>query len=244
MTKIETAVILAAGLGSRLLDRTKEMPKAFLEIDGVSLIERSIALLLKQGITKIIIGTGYLHEHFERLKKKYPMTVTCRNKDYASTGSMYTLYNLGDMISGPFLLLESDLLYESKALELILSDPTEDIILASTATHSGDEVYIQRSTDGFLVDMSKDKSKLRNPDCELVGINKISFPLFEKLVFASEQQYLKGNKSIHYEDAFVSVSKKENISVKVIDNLAWCEIDDESHLQRALTMVYPTIINK
>jgi 2-aminoethylphosphonate-pyruvate transaminase len=243
MTKIDTAVILAAGLGTRLLDKTKEKPKAFLEIDGVSLIERSITLLLGQGITKIIIGTGYLYEHFERLKTKYPMIVTCLNVDFASTGSMFTLYNLRSLLSGPFLLLEGDLLYESKALEVLLSDDREDIILASTATHSGDEVYIQRSHDGFLVDMSKDKNKLKNSDCELVGINKISFPLFEKMALAPEQQYRKGNRAIHYEDAFVAVSEKNNIFVKVIDNLAWCEIDDENHLQRALTMVYPKIKN-
>lgn len=243
MTKIDTAVILAAGLGSRLLDRTKEKPKAFLEIDGVSLIERSIKSLLNQGITKIIIGTGYLHEHFERLKIKYPMIVTCRNIDFASTGSMFTLYNLRHLINGSFLLLESDLLYESKALEILLSDTTEDVILASTATHSGDEVYIQRSKDGFFVNQSKDKSQLKNPDCEMVGINKISLPLFENMVMASEQQYEKGKMAIHYEDAFVAVSEKEKIFVKVMDNLAWCEIDDESHLLRALTMVYPRILN-
>ena len=44
---IDTAVILAAGLGSRLKERTKEMPKAFLEIDGFTLIERSINNLLE-----------------------------------------------------------------------------------------------------------------------------------------------------------------------------------------------------
>jgi 2-aminoethylphosphonate-pyruvate transaminase len=243
MSNIDTAVILAAGLGSRLLDKTKERPKAFLEIDGISLIERSIALLLKQGITKIIIGTGYLHEHFDRLKEKYPMIITHRNPDFATTGSMFTLYNLKHLISSPFLLLESDLLYESNALELLLLDAMDDIILASTATYSGDEVYIQRTREGFLVRVNKDKSKLVNPDCELVGINKISVSLFHKMILASEQLYTMGNRALHYEDVFVAVSEKENIFVKVIDNLAWCEIDDESHLQRALTLIYPRIAN-
>src|SRR5687767_14048614 len=104
-SKVTTAVILAAGLGYRLKHHTQAQPKGFLEVDGMSLIERSISTLLGAGITEIIMGTGYLHEHFEALKKKYPLK-TFRNVDYSVTGSMYTLYVLKDLINNPFLLLE------------------------------------------------------------------------------------------------------------------------------------------
>ena len=59
------------------------------------------------------------------------------------TGSMYTLYVVRDLVKGPFLLLESDLLYDPAALNICYLIPDEDIILASGKTHSGDEVYIQ-----------------------------------------------------------------------------------------------------
>jgi 2-aminoethylphosphonate-pyruvate transaminase len=241
MIDVKTAVILAAGLGSRLKDRTKEMPKAFLEIGGQSLIERSIQSLLNKGINRIIIGTGYLSHHFDRLKIKYKQLETYRNAEFATTGSMFTLFNLRHLIDQPFLLLEGDLLYDPIALNHLLADSGEDIILASTATHSGDEVYIQRSPGGFLEDMSKDKSKLKNSDAELVGISKVSVETLQDMVAFSDAQYEKGNKAIHYEDALVGISTKKNIFVKVIDNLAWCEIDDEDHLERALRLVYPRI---
>ena len=86
---IRTAVILAAGMGTRLGGFTKEQPKGFLEIDGQSLIERSIRNLIDHGITDIIIGTGYFHEHFDLLRQKFPGVTTCRNEDFAVTGSMY-----------------------------------------------------------------------------------------------------------------------------------------------------------
>ncbi|WP_350066981.1 hypothetical protein [Fulvivirga sp.] len=57
----------------------------------------------------------------------------------------------------------------------------------------------------------------------------------------AEAQYKIGNKEIHYEDDFVGISKDINILIKKVDDLAWCEIDDEHHLQRALTQVYPKI---
>src|SRR6188768_2597780 len=100
---VTTAVILAAGLGTRLKHHTKAQPKGFLEVDGMSLIERSITNLTRSGITEIIIGTGYLHKHFDLLKEKYPVT-TFRNVDYKETGSMFTLYVLRHLIKGPFLL--------------------------------------------------------------------------------------------------------------------------------------------
>jgi 2-aminoethylphosphonate-pyruvate transaminase len=241
MSTITTAVILAAGLGSRLKDRTKERPKGFLEIDGQSMIERSIQALISRGINRIIIGTGYLHEHFDALKTKFPQIVTHRNEWFATTGSMHTLYSLQHIIDQPFLLLESDLLYEGAALDHLLSDATPDIILASGATHSGDEVYIQHSREGYLQNMSKDRTSLDHVEGELVGISKISLPTYKKMTLFAEQKAAAGNRTIHYEDALVGVAANQNISVKVIEDLAWCEIDDESHLQRALEWVYPKI---
>ena len=49
---------------------------------------------------------------------------------------------------------------------------------------------------------------------------------------------------MHYEDAMVGLSGEQDIAIKVIDDLAWCEIDDENHLQRALSIVYPKILER
>lgn len=239
--RVNTAVILAAGLGSRLKERTKEMPKAFLEVDGVALIHRSIQQLLKSGITRIIIGTGYLNHFFDDLKDTYPEIETCRNKDFASTGSMYTLYNLKHLLDSDFLLLEGDLLYEPLALKTLLEDSNKDIILASGKTQSNDEVYIEADSNWNLVNMSKKVPELKHISGELVGISKISINTFKAMCDYAEAQYKVGNREIHYEDDFVGISKDINILIKKIEDLAWCEIDDEHHLQRALNQVYPKI---
>ena len=244
MTRVDTAVILAAGMGTRLKGYTKERPKGFLEIDGDTLIERSIKHLLDNGISRIIIGTGYFHEHFDDLKKKFPGITTLRNVEFATTGSMFTLYVVRNLIDGPFLLLESDLLYDPAALTYLLSDSKEDIVLASDATHSGDEVFIQHSSSGFLQNMSKNRALLSHIDGELVGISKISLALLNKMVSFASGHYANGNTLMHYEDALVGSSVDHDIFIKVVKGLAWCEIDDESHLQRALDLVYPRILQR
>jgi len=243
-SNIRTAVILAAGMGTRLGGITKEQPKGFLEIDGQSLIERSIANLINHGINDIIVGTGYFHEHFDSLRLKFAGLITCRNDEYAVTGSMYTLYVLRNLVKSPFLLLESDLLYEPASINYLLSDPTDNIILASGPTNSGDEVFIQQSPSGLLQNMSKDKTILKHIEGELVGISKLSLTALEKMITFSESHFSQGRKKMHYEDAMVGVAADQDILIKVIKDLAWCEIDDENHLQRALSVVYPKILER
>lgn len=241
MRQPRTAVILAAGLGSRLGDLKEEKPKAFVKIGGTELIHRSVRQLIAQGIKSIIIGTGYRNEYFDELRNEYPEVKTFRNERYAETGSMYTLYVLQHLIDGPILLLEGDLLYESKALEFLLSDSRENIILASTATHSGDEVFIQSNSEGLLQKMSKDKNQLKNVDGELVGICKLSAEALSLMFEHAKGTYSTNQYQMHYEDTLVGVSDVVDLHVRVEDDLAWCEIDDGMHLKRAIEHVYPKI---
>ncbi|MEQ8361608.1 MAG: phosphocholine cytidylyltransferase family protein [Cyclobacteriaceae bacterium] len=241
---IDTAVILAAGLGSRLGALKENKPKAFVEVGGVTLIDRSIQLLIDKGISQIIIGTGYVNEEFDGLRLRYPQLVTLKNPIYDKTGSMYTLYLLQELIKGPFLLLEGDLLYEPAALDYVLDDEQDNIILASDATLSGDEVFIQSSSEGLLEQMSKDKGKLTRTSGELVGISKLTLTALKTMATFAKAQYDNNNYQIHYEDALVGVSGEMALNVKVVEDMAWCEIDDPSHFQRAISVVYPKILSR
>ncbi|NBV43179.1 2-aminoethylphosphonate--pyruvate transaminase, partial [bacterium] len=81
MTK--TAFILAAGFGSRLKERTKHRPKGFLEVEGTSLIDRSVARLRAAGITKIVLGVGYRGEVYEDWASGQPDITCVRNERFA-----------------------------------------------------------------------------------------------------------------------------------------------------------------
>jgi 2-aminoethylphosphonate-pyruvate transaminase len=238
-----TAVILAAGLGSRLKDRTARMPKGFLEIDGESLIERSVKQLLDLGIRQIIIGTGHASEHYEVFAARFPQVVCKRSDLYASTGSMYTFYNMRELLTGSLLLLESDLLYHPSGLQALLQHPSPDVILASGRTNSGDEVYIETGSHHRLFNMSKKPDDLHRIDAELVGISKLSSGTYRRM-FAYCESVAGSLPKLDYEHAMVAVSDEQHpIAVHKIDQYPWCEIDDEQHLQRALQQVWPRIKN-
>lgn len=237
----KTAVILAAGLGSRLKDRTVDMPKGFITVGGKSLIEQSVSKLLKVGIEKIIIGTGHVSDYYEKFAQNYPGTISCvRNTKYSETGSMYTLYNMRDYIDDGFLLLESDLLYDQSGLAVLQEIKEPDVILASGRTNSNDEVFIEATQNGNLIYMSKNGSELKNIYGELVGITKISHPTFEKMCRFAEKEF-PAKPKLDYEYVLVGVTSEIDILVKKVENYVWCEIDDEAHLRRAENDIFPKI---
>lgn len=238
---IKEAVILAGGLGSRLKDKTKTMPKGFLEIGGTAIVEQSVQKLLAHGIEKIIIGTGHCNEYYDRLAKKYPAIVTVKNERYAETGSMGTLECCAPLVTGSFLLLESDLIYDSIGLFTLINDERKNLILASGATHSGDEVYLQADADMRLTGLSKKKQDLHSILGELVGITKLT-----KVVLNNMCAYAKDHHNdlpkMEYEHALLKIAETDTVAVKKIEYYVWREIDDEDHLAMAVNDIYPHIV--
>ena len=240
---IKTAVYMAAGVGSRLKGHFDDKPKGFLNIGGIPIIERSIGILLNNGIERILIGTGYKSEYYESLAQKYRQVSCVKNSKYEVTGSFYTFSTMFDRVSEDFLLMESDLLFEQRSIPVLGGDPRPDVILASGRTGSGDEVYIEVDRNGCLVRMSKKRKDLQNIYGELVGISKLSFSTLDELRdWKNKNTEIAGK--CDYEFALSSISRRVPIAVNRIDDLVWAEIDDESHLKRAMQNVYPKIAEK
>jgi len=237
------AVILAAGMGTRLRDAHSGMPKGFVELDGRPIIEDSIRRLERAGISDIVIVTGYMAEHYEQLALRFEGLVrTVHNPEYEESGSMYSLYCARDVIDDDFLLLESDLVYESRALDVLINHEMSDAVLLSGATNAGDEVYVE-TAEGLLVAMSKDPQQLSAaPAGELVGISKISRGLFAIMKHLAAEAF---NASLFYDyetDCLVEAARNWGIACPVVADLAWGEIDDPSHLQRVRDEVLPRLV--
>lgn len=237
---ITTAVILAAGRGSRLGSITDDKPKGFVQIDNIHIIERSIRKLIGCGIDKIIIGTGYRSEMYEALVCKYPVIECIKNDNFIESGSMKTLLTVSPLIKDDFLLLESDLIYEFAALKTLLNSGYSDCILCSNPSGSMDEVFIETDDNCNLLALSKAREKLNRINGELVGISKVSRMALEKMC---EYQLNVADKlpKLDYEHAFTGIYDSIKFHVEMVENLVWCEIDDQSHLNRAKTLIYPKI---
>lgn len=237
---IRQAVIMAGGLGSRFGNKTKCMPKGFIEIENVPMVERSIIKLIQSGVEEIIIGTGHCNEYYDNLSKKYPIIKTVKNENYQNTSSMGTLAVCAPFVKGDFFLLESDLVYDSVGLKVLQNDYRQNVMLASGKSNSHDEVYLEADENAILTNVSKDKSSIKNVSGELVGITKLSKECLSDMVNFYNKD--SANIKIDYETVLKEISLvNKNIYVKKIEYYAWTEIDDETMLTRALKEIYPKI---
>ena len=254
MDRVKTAVILAAGMGSRLYDVTDDaMPKGFLEVNGKSLVERSIEKLRSIGIEKIYIVTGHLSQYYDELAEKYNYIETKRNRRYRTTGSMTSLAILENELKEDFLLLESDLIYEVYGLMKTSMYEKPDCVLLSGKTNSGDECYVE-VRDNNLYKISKDINEINEVYGELVGISKISVDLYKAMIkeyrkFMDNLKYseedkeseYKAKNKYDYESAIFDAAKHRKVGFLKIDNLLWGEIDDRSQLERVKSVILPRI---
>lgn len=242
------AVILAAGSGQRLRPVTEQLPKCLIQIREKTLLEYSLEALNNNGINEVIIVTGFLSDMIKKeignSYKDVKITYVI-NDSYDQTGSMFSLSQAKDAIKdNDILLLESDLLYDPKAIKTALNSPFKDCILVADLSNSGDEVYICVDENFRLTDLGKDipfENKITAIG-ELVGISKFSNEFLKRLFKRAEEDYLREEFLRHYEECVFSVDKSGYPVYAVLcKGLAWIEIDKQEDLERAVQEVYPQI---
>lgn len=241
MTAVASAVILAAGRGTRLAGEVSDRPKGLLRIGERPIIEESIVSLADAGIRDVILVTGHLAPLYEQFVRRFPAVRTVHNERFADSGSLYSLYQARSLLRGPFLLLESDLVYEPRALATLLEGPDEDAILVSGPTAAGDEVYVA-TEGGRLAGMSKRREELAGTIAgELVGITRMSAALFEIMCRYAGREFATTLMRDYETDALVAAGQERAIACPLVPDLVWGEIDDASHLARVREQVWPEI---
>jgi 2-aminoethylphosphonate-pyruvate transaminase len=234
------AIILAAGQGMRLRAVVDDRPKGLIEIGGEPLVARSIRLLRAAGIRRVTLVAGYRSSQYTRLLAHEAGVVVVENAGFATTGSMASLATALKVLTGDddLLVLESDIIYEPRALDVILQ--SHDTTLASGATGAGDEVWIH--TEGNrLRAMSKDRGVLRSVAGEFVGITHLSRAAADAMRDELETFVAAhGHARMDYETgALVAVAQRLPIVVALVADLQWGEIDDERHYARVMSMTWP-----
>ena len=234
------AVILAAGQGMRLQTVHGGLPKGLLPIGGAPLIQRSLGTLLACGVSRVVLITGYRASAYGAfLSDRFPSVEVRHNPDFAHTGSMHSLFMARNAVEQPFLLVESDLLYEPRAVIEMLGMPSGDHLLLSGATGQGDEVYAY-GAGGRLLQLSKDRLTHAPLQGEFVGISRLTPATLEAMCRHYESR--SGISSCYeYDDCLSDLSGAIRFNLHRIDDLRWGEIDDPAQYRRALDSLVPTL---
>ena len=226
----EKAIILAAGKSNFF-----ETPNALIEIDNQKVIERSINLLLKKKIKKIYIVCGYKSELFSYLETKYSQVQIIYNNDYEEKGSFYSLLTLKDICQEDIILLDSDIIYEEKALDYILESNRANAVLVSAEKGYKNESFIEEK-NGKLWNISKDLRELANYSGEMLGISKLSKNLLKDIFNLPVE-----NDKFSYEYAIKECGLENEIYTIHIDYLLWGEVSNAENYKQVKEYLYPSI---
>ncbi len=220
-------------MGTRFGEHTKLMPKGFIPFRGKAMVVRSIETLIECGIERIIIGTGYHKEYYEALQVQYPQVECCFSSRFAETNSMYTLWNCRELIGeDDFLLLESDLVFEKRAIECLLESPHESTMLITPVTKFQDQYYVEMNENNVLTNCSTDPNVLHYSG-ELVGIHKLTND-FYRTMCCEYSSIVEEKPKLGYEYELLDISKRiQPMKVLCVKDLQWYEIDDEQDLKFA-----------
>lgn len=235
---IKQAIILAAGCGSRLRPTlSDDLPKGAIEIENKAIIEQSINKLIDTGIEEIFIGTGHGASWYDDLATRYSQITCVKNDDFDQSGSMHTLSLLIPCMSKDALLLESDLLYETRCLQSVIDSPDPNVILATPLYNYGDEVFISTTPNNQLKTMSKNPPHNQTNPKVLSGISKCSYKLLQTL----QTLYIKKqNKNVDYEDILVEAGQNTPIYILYNKAIHAMEIDTHDHYEIAKRL-FPSI---
>ncbi len=234
------AIILAAGMASRLRPLTNDTPKCLLKIGERSLLQRSMDALIDNGITEFVIVTGYLHNKIEEfVKQQYPnINVSFIYNDvYDSTNNIYSLWLARPEADGKeILLLDSDLLYDAEIITRVLNAKSGNVL--TLIRHDLGEEEMKVVTDGGIEGDITEISKTCSPKDaigESLGIEKMSAPyttaLFKELEPMMNEEHLE---NVFYEKAFERLIPK-GYTYKVLDvtDLFSCELDTVEDFENA-----------
>lgn len=235
------AVILAAGMASRLRPLTDKCPKCLLTVGSRCLLQRTVDSILAAGIDRIAVVTGYRSGMIRSfLTENYPGTdfTFIDNADYQTTNNIYSLWLTKSFAAGnEFLLLDSDILFDGRIITRLLEK--EGSTLALNSHELGEEeIKVITGEDGLVTEISKVCSISRAIG-ESVGIEKMtagySAALFEEL----DGMILNENMSdVFYEKAFERlIGKGFKFSVTDTTDLFSIELDTVDDFNQARELI-------
>ncbi len=235
---ITTAIILAAGPGSRLLPHTAHAPKCLTRIAGYPILQYQIAALRQCGIEDIVIVVGYL-SHCVRDFVDRSVTLV-ENPDYATTNSSYSLWLARDHVRSGYIHLNSDLLFEPAILRALLDEPEENAVIVDPRVHQ-DSDMMKAEMDGRRI-LRMGKRLTEGARAEVVGPAKFGPSGGAKLVHALDALHAAGDHNRWAYGVFGDLAK--DLGFVGVENAGrfWAEVDTAADAEEAERRIPETLV--
>jgi len=243
------AIILAAGCGLRLNQHTKDIPKALLDLNGKSILERQISLLREYGVNEIFVVTGYKREKYVLKDIEYIF-----NPRYSETEQLASMMVARANIEDDVLVIFGDILFDSQILQQILAS-NDDIAMAIDLnweksyneglcnSHPLDEPVLINQKKVLRISYKQTDTMIENQTVgEFLGIIKLSAN-GSRTIIKKYEELEKSHVGRFHDANSLEKAKLADILQELIDskieisfisvNGKWCEIDTPKDLERA-----------
>ncbi|MBQ9215889.1 MAG: aminotransferase class I/II-fold pyridoxal phosphate-dependent enzyme [Prevotella sp.] len=238
------AIILAAGMGRRLGELTKENTKCMVAVNGTRLIDRLLGQLSGLALNRVIIVVGYQgqklidyigHRYDNQLKIEF-----AENPIYDKTNNIYSLSIVKDQLQeDDTLLIESDLIFSDQFFPMILENPYPNLALVAKYESWMDGTMVRLDEEQHIVNfISKEAFDYSDVDAyyKTVNIYKFSKDFLQHQYVPFLDAYTKavGNNE-YYENVLriISMLNSHNMKALPVGNEKWYEIDDKQDLDIA-----------
>lgn len=241
------AIILAAGMGRRLGEYTKDNTKCMLPVNGERLIDRTLKILCHQGIKKVVIVIGYKGENLKSyIGDRYSSQLDIEyinNPIYDKTNNIYSLSLAEEkMVEDDTILFESDLIYEEDIVRQLIDNPWPNLALVAKWEYWMDGTVVKIDNENNILDfVSKDMFNFQNVDdyYKTINIYKFSKEFAKEKYLPFLHAYCKawGNNE-YYEQVLkvLTFLNRTDLKALPIRDEKWYEIDDVQDLDIAETI--------
>ena len=247
-------VILSAGMGTRLMPLTKEIPKTMLEINGMTLLERMIRNCIDAGINKFIVIVGYNMEKVTELcpqiAEKYDIEIKAiENEKYDITNTSVSTYLASKFIEendlDDFVLINGDNVVDPTIISNIVASNNTGMIIDNFKELNEESFKLIIDDESFNEERTIANGKINSigkgldiPSStgEFIGVSKVVSDdvaefnrILESLIEEDPQNY--------YDFAFKDLSIIKTIDFVLTNGLKWTEIDDHNDWEKAQILV-------
>ena len=238
------AIILAAGMGRRLGEYTRENTKCMVPVNGISLIDRLLTQLSRERLSRVIIVVGYKGEELrQHIGHRYDGRLTiayAENPVYDRTNNIYSLSLVKEQLQqDDTLLIESDLIFSDRLIPMIVGDPYPNLALVAKYESWMDGTMVRIDDERNIVNfISKDAFDYADARqyYKTVNIYKLSREFSQKKYVPFLDAYTKavGNNE-YYENVLriISMLSSHDMKALPIGGEKWYEIDDKQDLDIA-----------
>lgn len=243
------AIILAAGMGKRLGELTQNNTKCMVQVNGISLIDRTLTQLSQLDLTRVVIVIGYkgdnlrqyIGNEYKGLKIEY-----IENPVYDKTNNIYSLsLAKKELQEDDTLLVESDLIFDNSLFPMIVDNPYPNLALVAKYETWMDGTMVRLDDENNIVNFVPKKAfKYSDVDCyyKTVNIYKFSKEFLRTHYVPFLDAYTKalGNNE-YYEQVLRVITLLDKCDLKALplNGQKWYEIDDVQDLDIAETIFAP-----